>query len=123
MYTQEALTEYNNGLVSWASSMLANGWCTEILPVPLSMRAPFLGVVRLPHSITAHYGASRSGCNEVTYILYTKFKVLVYVVCIQGSLWCRIVAHVYNSKKDYFRLLEAVQEMANEVETMFESKE
>ena len=103
--------------MSWASSMLANEWDTEILPVPLSMRAPFLGVVRLPEAITAYYGATSSGCDRVTLELYHKFKVVVYTVCIQGDLWCRLVAHVYNTKVDYFRLLNAVKMMTNEART------
>lgn len=108
------MTAYNQGLVSWASSMLADDWKTETLPVPLSMRAPFLAVVRLPNAITTFYGAT--GWDDVRFRLYTEFKVVVYIVCIQGCLWCRIVAHVYNTKKDYFRLRDAVNEITNEVQ-------
>ena len=54
--------------------MLASDWRTEILPVPLSMRAPFLAVIRLPNAITACYGAG--GSDKVRFRLYTEFKVV-----------------------------------------------
>ena len=112
------MTSYNHGLISWASSVLAHGWKTEILPVPLRMRAPFLAVVRLPNAISAYYGATDKGAQKVIQDLYRKFKVAVYVVSLQGCLWCRISAQVYNTTNDYQTLCNAVNEMKNEALTM-----
>ena len=50
--------------------------------------------------------------------LYKRFKMVVYVVTIQGCLWCRISAQVYNIREDYYQLCNAVNEMRNEVLTM-----
>ena len=104
--------------MSWAASMLASEWNTEILPVPLSMRAPFLAVVRLPDAITAYYGATDKGAEKVMLDLYKKFSVIVYTVCIQNCLWCRIAAQVYNTRGDYLRLADAVKEMKSAAMTM-----
>ena len=98
--------------------MLASEWNTEILPVPLSMRAPFLAVVRLPNAITAYYGATDKGAERVTLDLYKKFSVVVHAVCIQNCLWCRIAAQVYNARGDYLRLADAVKEMKSAAMTM-----
>jgi len=114
----ESLTSYNNALISWASSMLADKWKTEILPVPVRMRAPFLAVIRLPNAISAYYGATDQGAEKVMQDLYKRFKMVVYVVTIQGCLWCRISAQVYNIREDYYQLCNAVNEMRNEVLTM-----
>jgi hypothetical protein len=91
--------------------MLATEWKTEVLPIPESMRAPFMACIRLPGVFTSAYGATRKAESEVRKDLFERYKVVTIVVCIQSSLWCRISANVYNTKDDYMKLADAVNRL------------
>ena len=103
------MTSYNQGLVSWAAAKLATEWNTEVLPVPVSMCAPFMAAIRLPDAISTYYGATECGAARAMKDLCSLYGVIVAVVCIQSSLWCRISAQVYNTRDDYEDLADAVR--------------
>ncbi|KAK3754179.1 hypothetical protein QZH41_020605 [Actinostola sp. cb2023] len=107
----EAINGYNKPLLSWASLMLATEWKTEVLPLPESMRAPFMTCIRLPSEFQSFYGTSHSSEELLRKDIFQCYKVVTAIVCIQSSLWCRISANVYNTKDDYVRLANAVYKM------------
>lgn len=102
------ITKYNSQLASWASTMLAESWNTEVLPIPDSIRAPCMAVIRIPREISAAYGATQEGADKMITDIYNKYKVVATFVSVQASLWCRVSAQVYNVKEDYMHLAEAV---------------
>lgn len=94
--------------------MLAAAWDTEVLPVPESMRAPFMATIRLPNELSAAYGATYEGGNRMITDFYNKYKIVACFVSVQASLWCRVSAQVYNVKEDYMELAEAVLKLKEE---------
>lgn len=109
-----SITKYNSQLACWAAMLLAEAWDTEVLPVPESMRAPCMAVVRLPGTLSAAYGSTSEGANQMMSDVYTKYKVVACFVCVQASLWCRVSAQVYNAKEDYMFLAEVVLKLMEE---------
>lgn len=87
--------------------MLATEWKTEVLPIPESMRAPFMASIRLPSEFTTAYGTSHQSEFLMRKDLFERYKVVATVFSIQSSLWCRVSANVYNSKEDYLKLADA----------------
>lgn len=116
------LTKYNSQLVRWASTMLAEAWNTEVLPIPESMRAPFMAVIRLPQVLTASYGATKEGEKQIMEDVFYKYNVVTTFVSIQASLWCRISAQIYNAKEDYLVLAESVLKLMQECQNGFHPK-
>ncbi|XP_031569052.1 putative L-cysteine desulfhydrase 1 [Actinia tenebrosa] len=112
-----AITGYNKCLASWASLMLATEWKTEVLPIPESMRAPFMASIRLPLEFTAAYGTSCQSEFMIRRDLFQRYRVLTAVCCIQSSLWCRISANVYNTKEDYMKLADAFNRLKHALNT------
>jgi len=88
--------------------MLAEAWNTEVLPIPDSIRAPCMAVIRIPSEMSAAYGATCEGADKMISDVYNKYKVVAAFVSVQASLWCRVSAQVYNVKEDYMQLAEAV---------------
>lgn len=109
-----AITKYNSQLACWASTMLAETWDTEVLPIPESMRAPFMAVIRLPGELSAAYGATMEGAEKMMSDVYHKYNVIACFVSIQASLWCRVSVQVYNVKEDYMQLGEVVLQLKEE---------
>jgi len=109
-----SIVKYNSQLASWASTMLAEAWDTEVLPIPESMRAPCMAVVRLPSRLSAAYGATQEGANQMMSDIYNKYNVVACFVCVQASLWCRVSAQIYNVKEDYMVLAEVVLKLMEE---------
>lgn len=94
--------------------LLAEAWDTEVLPVPESMRAPCMAVARLPGTLSAAYGSTYEGAQQMMSDVYTKYKVVACFVCVQASLWCRVSAQVYNAKEDYMLLAEVILKLMEE---------
>ena len=94
--------------------MLAEAWDTEVLPIPDSMRAPCMAVIRLPSELSAAYGATHEGSQKLMTDVYSKYKVVACFVNVQASLWCRVSAQVYNVKEDYMQLAEVVLKLKEE---------
>lgn len=117
-----SIIKYNSQLVSWASTMLAESWDTEVLSLPESMRAPCMAVVRLPAELSAAYGATYEGAQQMTTDVFNKYKVVTIFVCLQASLWCRVSAQIYNVKEDYMVLAEVVLKLMEECKNGFHPK-
>lgn len=102
--------------------MLAEAWNVEVLPIPESMRAPFMAVVRLPIELSAAYGATKDGEQQLMADMYKRYNVVAAFVSIQASLWCRVSAQIYNAKEDYMILAEAVLKLVKECKNGFQPK-
>lgn len=109
-----AITKYNSQLATWASTTLAETWDTEVLPIPESMRAPFMAVIRLPGELSAAYGATQKGADKMMSDVYHKYNVIARFISIQASLWCRVSVQVYNVKEDYMQLGDVVLQLKEE---------
>lgn len=113
----ERIANYNTNLINWASDYLATKWCTDVL-LPLSQRAPFLSCVRMPFDWPhvpgqppSTYAQMKSVCKRVTDLVFDKCDIVMKVVPIQGKMYVRLSAHVYNSKEDYIELGEKITEL------------
>lgn len=102
--------------------MLAEAWDSEVLPIPESMRAPCMAVVRLPGELSAAYGATYEGAQQMITDVYNKYKVVAAFVCVQASLWCRLSVQIYNHKEDYMLLAEVVLKLMEECKNGFQPK-
>ncbi|XP_072014615.1 uncharacterized protein [Amphiura filiformis] len=107
----DAIVEHNSKLKDWASSMLSEAWNSTCLPIPNSMRAPFMILVGLPDTKTTreyemktkgHYG------DELKKDIYDKHRVHTVICHVMGKLWCRISVNVYNCQEDYYKLRDAI---------------
>ena len=93
--------------------MIAEKWDTEVLPVPDSMRAPCMAVVRMPDVLSVAYGTTRESANQIVRDLYEEYQVTTTVTLISGSLWCQLSAQVYNVRQDYIELANKVLDLKN----------
>ena len=103
-----ALLAHTQPLLDWAQDILCQALGTTRLPVPHSMQAPFMRVLRLPNS--KNYPLTRDAGINLMKDLYTHHKVVVAVVAFSNQPWLRISANVYNCKEDYVRLKDTLLE-------------
>jgi isopenicillin-N epimerase len=102
----EAIQAHNNALADSAGQMLVEAWGTE-----LSATAPFraaMAAVRLPLG----RGADRLAGRRLATLLTEKFGVTLGVLVMEGGLWIRVSAQVYNELSDYERIAEIGKTLA-----------
>merc|ERR1712179_172503 len=102
----QALLDHTQPLLDWAQQMLCHAFNTPVLPVPPDMVAPFMRVLRLPH--TEKYSVSRDHAEKMMDDLSKDLCAVAVIVCFSGHLWLRISANAYNSKEDYLELKEVL---------------
>ena len=95
-------------LIKTATTLLTDGWDTELL-VPLNMCAR-MALVSLPWERSRSRQASDADAKLVQDTLYQE-KIECPVKLIQGSLYVRISAQIYNTLEDYVKLRDAVIKM------------
>jgi len=103
-----AILGHTQPLLAWAQDMLSQALGTSKLPVPDSMQAPFMRVIRLPMQEHSKYSMTREGGITLMKDLYTDHKVVVAVVAFSNQPWLRISANVYNCKEDYVYLKDTL---------------
>ena len=83
---QEAVTEYNTSLISWATDMLCEHLSLSPLPVPPEMRAPFMSLVVLPSCL-----GPATPDNELRLVekIFHKYGVQTVICVVDGRLCCR----------------------------------
>eukprot|EP00200_Dunaliella_tertiolecta_P004798 CAMPEP_0202339480 /NCGR_PEP_ID=MMETSP1126-20121109/1324_1 /ASSEMBLY_ACC=CAM_ASM_000457 /TAXON_ID=3047 /ORGANISM="Dunaliella tertiolecta, Strain CCMP1320" /LENGTH=445 /DNA_ID=CAMNT_0048930037 /DNA_START=110 /DNA_END=1447 /DNA_ORIENTATION=- len=106
---------YMHDLVCQAATLLASAWRTTTL-APLHMCAS-MALVELPFKQAAAGGelqnpeeppANSTDAKHVQELLHHEFRIECPVKCIQGRLYVRISACVYNTLHDYEKLREAI---------------
>lgn len=107
---------YTAPLLRQATALLLDEWGTESERLQADAAdachpAPPMSLVPLPAVV---HGVSTSGCTDVEAFrlqewLHHAHRIEVPVKCIQGRLFVRLSAHVYNTLDDYKHLARAVR--------------
>ncbi|XP_072016091.1 uncharacterized protein [Amphiura filiformis] len=107
----DAIVARNSKLVKWAASMLSEAWTSTCLPIPISMRAPFMILIGLPDTkVTRQYEleAKELKCPTLMKVIYEKHRVFTAISYFMGKLWCRVSVQVHNCQEDYYKLRDAI---------------
>jgi len=100
-----AILDHVTPLLEWAQQMLCQALGTSVFPVPPSMQAPYMRLLKLPE--TSKYSAVRVDAERFMDDLISH-NVIGVVVPVSGQLWLRISANVYNCRDDYIKLKDAL---------------
>jgi isopenicillin-N epimerase len=95
--------QHNHALVTQAARMLANAW-GEPLGGPAEMHANMM-CIRLPREV--------GPALPFRARLLAKHRLVVALMEVDGTAWCRISAQIYNTASDYDRLRDAVLQEAS----------
>lgn len=100
----EPVRRYCHSLVTAAAEKIAHAWA-EPLDGPAGLHGAMMSI-RLPPAWqqSAHDWESASRLQSG---LLAKERIVVALSAIQGALWARISAQIYNEPQDYERLIEA----------------
>ena len=91
----ERMRTHNHALAREAGEMLARAWRTEMAAAPEFMGS--MAAVRLPRGA----GGDRNQARDLAIRLTEKHAMTCAVVELQGALWLRVSAQVYNELADY----------------------
>jgi isopenicillin-N epimerase len=97
-----AMRAHNHALSREAARMLCDAWGTQA-----TAREEFMAAmvsVRLPGDFAADVSAAR----RLAFDLADRHGVTVAVALLEGSLWIRVSAQIYNELSDIERLLDAI---------------
>jgi len=104
----EAVTSYTGPLLDWAQQMICHSLNTSVLPVPGSMVAPFMRVLRLPDN--EKYTVCRDTAEDMMKEMSVTTDVVPIIVAFSGHLWLRISANIYSTKEDFIKLKDVMVE-------------
>jgi isopenicillin-N epimerase len=93
-----AIRAYNAALAHEAGDMLAAAWRSEAAAAP-ELRAPAMVAVRLPGR-----GGDRDAAHRLATTLSERHNITAAVMALDGALWVRVSAQIYNEPGDYERL-------------------
>lgn len=104
----EAIRDYTRELLDWAQQMLCHALGTGVLPIPPSLQAPNMRVLKLPK--LRQYGVNSTDSEKMMTHLADGSGCVAVVVCFSGFLWLRISGNIYNTKEDYLALKNIILE-------------
>jgi isopenicillin-N epimerase len=96
----EAIYAHNNALAREAGQMLADAWDSEIAAAPQYSAA--MASVRLPEVAAA----DRTAARRIARHLREAYGISAGVMVIDGGIWLRLSAQIYNEIDDYRPLVE-----------------
>jgi isopenicillin-N epimerase len=99
-----AIMHHNNTLAAWAAHMLAEAWGTEVVVPPASFRA--MGLVRIPQS--PKFPPTVDAADALHDLLWDNHRIEAMIFPLGTFLMVRISAQVYNRKRHYKLLAQAV---------------
>ncbi|MGA8399904.1 MAG: aminotransferase class V-fold PLP-dependent enzyme [Stellaceae bacterium] len=99
-FSPDAVHAHNNALAREAGEMLADAWGSEIAAAPEFSAA--MASVRLPGVMAASRAAGRGIARQ----LREAHNISAGVMAIDGNVWLRVSAQVYNAIDDYQPLAE-----------------
>ncbi|KAK3591461.1 hypothetical protein CHS0354_033460 [Potamilus streckersoni] len=105
----ESINCYNSTLVRRAADLLTSAWGTQKLLIPPCMESPNMINVQLLD--IPGYLKTPGDEKHLMKDLYELYGIQTMTVCIQGELYIRISAQVYNCMQDYEKLCRAVLEL------------
>jgi isopenicillin-N epimerase len=94
----EAVRAYNNALAAEAGGLLASAWRTEIA-TSSAFRAA-MASVQLPGST----GSTPDAAHRLSVRLNEEHRITAGVTFLEGKIWIRVSAQIYNEISDYERL-------------------
>ena len=106
---REALLTFASPLLDWAQQMLCHSLNTAVLPVPDTMVAPFMRVLRLPRH--EKFPISRDSAEKICSHIVTECGVVAAINVFSGQLWLRISANMYSTREGYERLRDVLVKM------------
>ncbi len=98
-----AVRRYCHDLVVSAAERIARAW-DQPLAGPTAMHGSMMAI-RMPDSRQTG-NATRDSARRLQSEFMDRHRIAVAIMPIDGALWARISAQVYNSTEDYERLLE-----------------
>ncbi|XP_064616891.1 uncharacterized protein LOC135480892 [Liolophura sinensis] len=107
----DKIHSYTSSLSSQAAAMLEQAWGTYLLPVPDSMRAPNMKMIRLP---ALPYEDTVEGSEALMKDLFDRYKLVMCVCAHNGELFARISVQIYNTMVDYEVLKNAVLDITKQ---------
>jgi selenocysteine lyase/cysteine desulfurase len=87
-----------------------HGHADNVTLVPLELHASMMALVRLPPALQKSTATSDDAKHIQDY-LFDQF-IEVPIKCVNGVLYVRISAHIYNELEEYARLAKVVQDYA-----------
>ena len=94
---------YNHDLVVAAASRIAEFWQTP-LDAPAAMHGSMIAL-RLPPRLQAFGPPTLDTARRLQSAILAKHRVVVAIMAVGDALWARISGQIYNTGKDYERLL------------------
>jgi isopenicillin-N epimerase len=94
------LQQRNRALAREAGAMLAAAWGTEVAAAPEFSGA--MASVRLPGRLPGDTATAQ----RLSARLYDRHRIVAGVTRLDGALWLRVSAQVYNEAEDYLPLAE-----------------
>jgi selenocysteine lyase/cysteine desulfurase len=107
----KGIKDHTESLLDWAQQMLCHALGTSILPIPPSLQAPYMRVLRLPELKGFTSTSSEETAHTVMDQIKRNHNCIVAVTCFSGHLWLRISGTVYNTKEDYLALKDILLKM------------
>ncbi|HYR35058.1 MAG TPA: aminotransferase class V-fold PLP-dependent enzyme [Burkholderiales bacterium] len=100
----DAVRRYCRELAASAADKIAQAW-RQPLAGPPALHASMMAI-RLPDACQ-QAGATRDTARRLQSEFMDRHRIAVAIMAIDGVLWARISAQVYNGPEDYDRLIEA----------------
>lgn len=141
LFCQERITKYTKELLDSACKMIAERLQTRLAEIPKSMEVPGMKIVLLPDctynerysntwvcrffSITLKKLESKNqtftslnlfqeGSQNLQFDIMNKHRIHVTVNSIQGRLYMRLAANIYNEMADYDKLADLLVKLFKE---------
>jgi isopenicillin-N epimerase len=99
-----AVHRYCRGLAASAAEKISSAWAQPVGAAP-SLHASMMAI-RLPEA-RQQAGATREIARRLQSEFLDRHRIAVAIMAIDGALWARISAQVYNAPEDYDGLVEA----------------
>lgn len=108
---------YMKALLADAVELLSKAWRIEgnRFPGPLDLRSPSpMALVPLPsiRGVDSSKDMTDAQAFQLQEYLHYKHKIEVPIKCLEGALYVRISAHVYNELEDYQKLASVISKLS-----------
>jgi len=102
----ERIRRYCHELVVSAADNISRAWAQPV-DGPSAMHGAMLAI-RLPKPWQPQVAATRDNARQLQSRLMAAHRIAVAIAAIDGVLWARISAQIYNVRGDYERLLQLI---------------
>ncbi|CBY30748.1 unnamed protein product [Oikopleura dioica] len=106
----EKLHAHADALFEYGRKRLCKEAGCSMYPVPASMEAPFMKIVKLPRTDRYPELNGIAITDNIIKQLLAQYNLVVAVTTTNGDMWMRISANCYTTKADLDRLVEVVKD-------------